>query len=92
MSPLRLLILGLLFYILYRLLIGGGKKLSSRKRRGESKPESSKGVNDVLVEDPLCHTLIPKGQAIQLYHNHQMLYFCSNKCCKKFLSEKGAEK
>ena len=92
LSPLRLLILALLFYILYRLLIGGGKILSSKKMQGKNKSAANLPVNDVLVEDPVCHTYIPKGQAVQLSHNQQILYFCSNKCCKMFLSEKGAGK
>jgi YHS domain-containing protein len=48
-------------------------------------------VQDVLVEDPVCHTYIPQGQAVELHHDHQMYYFCSNKCCEIFLKQKGAE-
>ena len=89
MTPLRLLIIGCLLYILYRLLTG------PRRNKGvETKQDTAgaeKPVQDVLVEDPVCHTLIPKGQAVRLHHENQMYYFCSNKCCEEFLKNRGAE-
>jgi YHS domain-containing protein len=71
------------------LIIGAGKKRVQRNKRNAA--ASGGTVQDVLVEDPVCHTFIPKGQAVQLHHETQMLYFCSNKCCEKFLKEKGVE-
>ena len=89
MTPLRLVIIGILLYILYRLLIGPKKK---QKEARENDPSSSEGaVQDVLAEDPVCHTYIPKGQAVQLHHDKKMYYFCSDKCCEMFLKKKGAE-
>jgi YHS domain-containing protein len=88
-TPLRLVIIGILLYILYRLLIGPKKK---RKEARENGPSSSEGaVQDVLAEDPVCHTYVPKGQAVQLHHDKKMYYFCSDKCCEMFLKKKGAE-
>ncbi len=89
MTPLRLIIIICLLYILYRLLIGPRRKKVYGKRQGSA--TSGGRVQDVLVEDPVCHTLIPKGQAVQLHHDKKMYYFCSNKCCETFLKEKGAE-
>ena len=89
MTPLRLVIIGILLYILYRLLIGPKKKQKEVQKNG---PASSEGaVQDVLAEDPVCHTYIPKGQAVQLHHDKKMYYFCSDKCCEMFLKKKGAE-
>ena len=88
MTPLRLLIIGCLLYILYKLLTGSYRKKVRGRQRGSS---SENKVQDVLVEDPVCHTYIPKGQAVQLHHNKQMYYFCSNECCERFLKKKGAE-
>lgn len=86
---LRLLILAVLFYLLYRLLVGGGKKKSGQKTVDE---KSSEQVCDVLVEDPVCHTLVPKGQTVRLQHDDQIYYFCSDACCSRFISEKGEQK
>ena len=88
MTPLRLIIIAGLLYILFRLLTGSKKKAKKVRQGGSS---GSGAIQDVLVEDPVCHTYIPKGQAVQLHHDHQMYYFCSNKCCETFLKEKGAE-
>jgi len=86
-TPLRILIIAFLLYILYRLLKGPRKKrVHGAKRAGGV---SGGAVQDVLVEDPVCHTYIPKGQAVRLYHDKQNYYFCSNKCCEIFLKEKG---
>ena len=87
MTPLRLLIICGLIYILYRLLTGKRKKRV--KKQGAS--VSGGAVQDVLVEDPVCHIFIPKRQAVQLHHDKKMYYFCSNKCCEMFLKIKGAE-
>ena len=89
MTPFRLIVIGFLLYVLYRLLVGSDKK----KFQGGKQSDGSSGgsIQDVLVEDPICHTYIPKGQAVRLHHNKQNYYFCSNKCCEKFLEKKGAE-
>ena len=89
MTPLRLVIIAILLYVLYRLLIGPLKKGTHAKKHDTAAPGGA--VQDVLVEDPVCHTYIPKGQAVQLHHDKKMYYFCSNKCCEMFLKEKGAE-
>jgi YHS domain-containing protein len=87
MSPLRLVILAILIYIGYRLLIGGRKK---EKKGREEKPiaDGTAAVSDVLVEDPVCHILVPKGQAIHLRHQGNMVYFCSEECCNKFIEKR----
>ena len=89
MTPLKLVILAILFYIGYRLLVGIGRKKSSNK---QSEEKSSPQVSDLLVEDPVCHTLVPQGQAVRLQHEKQIYYFCSEACCSRFLSEKGEGK
>jgi YHS domain-containing protein len=88
-TPVRLVVIGVLLYILYRLLVGPRKEKVSGKKSG---PASAGGaVQDVLVEDPVCHTFIHKGQAVELHHDKKMYYFCSEKCCENFLKQKGAE-
>jgi YHS domain-containing protein len=88
-TPVRLAIIGVLLYILYRLLVGPRKKREDARKNGPASQESA--VQDVLAEDPVCHTYIPKGQAVQLHHDKKMYYFCSDKCCEMFLKQKGAE-
>ncbi len=89
MNPLRLVIIGILLYILFKLLKGPKKKRGYFKKSTESSTKDA--VQDVLVEDPICHTYIPKEQAVKLHQDNNMYYFCSNKCCEMFIKQKGAE-
>lgn len=85
MHPFRILILGILVYILFRLFLGK-KKLF---KQGNKNSGSELAVHDVLVEDPVCHTYIPKGQAVVCNYRHNAFYFCSEKCRRTFLADKG---
>ena len=90
MSPLRLIILAILVYMGYRLLLGGRKK-EKWVRKERSTAAGSATVSDVLVEDPVCHVLVPRGQAVRLQHQGSMVYFCSEECCNAFIENKGKE-
>lgn len=93
MSPIRLVILALLIYIGY-LLIRGTKKTSagSQGRKADQENLDVGSSNDVLVEDPVCKKLVPKSQAISLTQRGETVYFCSEECCRIFVSQKGEEK
>ena len=77
MSLSRLIILALLAYLLYRLIFA---------RPGEKgQDESADRSHDVLVEDPICHTYVPEGQAITIRHQGAIVHFCSPKCRDQFV-------
>lgn len=78
MHPIRLLILAVLFYILYRLLFGGRKK----KAVPTKKPKIQ--VQDTLVEDPICHTYVPESQSLSVVQGGKTYYFCSQECLDTF--------
>jgi YHS domain-containing protein len=82
LSPLRILILAGLLYLLYRLLTGGKKRVG---KSGNSRLAS----HDVLVEDPVCKVCVPKKQAFSLDEDGKTTYFCSDECRKKFIASKG---
>ena len=81
MTPLRILILAVLLYIGYRLL---RSMLLQQFKKEESQKEKETKIEDVLVEDPVCKTLLPKKQAIRLRKDDKTYYFCSEKCCDEF--------
>jgi YHS domain-containing protein len=83
MTPLRLLILAVLFYIGWRLL----SKNFTRKRDNTNTLNNDSESQDVLVEDPVCHVLIPKHQALRLRKDGITYYFCSDRCCDQFTGE-----
>ncbi len=92
MAPLRIIILAILIYIGYRLLKNSFAKKSGPEKPANNEPGPSDRLTDVLVEDPVCSKLVPKEQAVQLDHNGEIYYFCSQECCNEFASEKGETK
>ena len=92
LSPLRIVIIAILFYIGYRLIVGGKGKKSPEPQPEKDGSSKEMPINDVLVEDPVCHKLIPKQQAVTHRHGDQTIYFCSEKCCTKFKSLQGESK
>ncbi len=78
----RLLIIFALFYIIFRLLT---RSVSSN--RGHVEPPPS---DDLLVEDPVCHTYVPQKDSESLQVNGTTYYFCSKECLQKFKTNQGA--
>ena len=77
MSLSRLIILALLAYLLYRLIF------ARPAEKGED--ASADRSHDVLVQDPVCHTYVPEGQAVTLKHQGATVHFCSAKCRDQFM-------
>ncbi len=40
---------------------------------------------DVLVQDPVCHTFIPRREALRAEKDGKVFFFCSEGCLKRFL-------
>jgi YHS domain-containing protein len=94
MSPQRLFLLAVLFYIVWRLLrnlIRDKIKQEADNRLRREAEQADKTVQDTLVEDPVCHTLIPKHQAVRLRQDGKTYYFCSDSCCDQFTGEPGGK-
>lgn len=88
MSPLRIIILVILFYIAYRLIRGKlPSSLTGRKSRPGTTPEMP--ASDTLEEDPVCKKLVPSRQAVQYEWQGRTIYFCSQECCNTFRSTQG---
>ena len=82
MHPIRILILAVLFYILYRLLFGGKKKGLGRSQKPTEIP-----AQDTLAEDPICHTYVPESQSLSVEKDGKTYYFCSKECLDKFTDQ-----
>ena len=91
MTPIRIAIIAILVYILYRLVVGPRKKPDETITPGGKGARSNVAIDDVLVKDPVCNTYIPQRQAVVLLHDRQKYYFCSDACRKSFLAEKEKE-
>jgi len=92
LAPIRIIILVILFYIAYRLIVGGAKKKKEPQKATEGEGAGRIPVSDVLEEDPVCKKLVPRQQAIQYQHLEKTYYFCSKKCCKIFRIQQGENK
>ena len=92
MSVLRLVVLGILFYVAWRILQGMfGKFSTTQKVHGKGRTGADTKVEDVLVEDPVCHKLVPKHQAVRCRVDKKTYYFCSETCCDKFTETQRKE-
>jgi YHS domain-containing protein len=89
LSPLRIIVLIILFYIAYRLIFSGRRSSAGTKSRSQA---SDIGLSDTLKEDPVCKKLVPSRQAIQLQWRGEKFYFCSQECCNIFRTNQGESK
>ncbi len=83
MGPIRLAIIAGLIYLIYRLLTKPAKGSCDKVSGG------SQVADDLLVEDPVCHTYVAQKNSESLQVKGKTYYFCSLECRQKF---KDAEK
>ena len=77
---LRLLIILVIIYLLYKMLKG---ILPSLKEKSVLSNQPLDVMED-LVEDPNCHTYVPKSNAYETSINGKRIYFCSRKCFMQY--------
>jgi YHS domain-containing protein len=87
----RLVIFGFLIYLVYRLAkwIILSPAIKGRDVPGRQVPAAP---GEDLVEDPSCHIYVPMSQAHKETIDGQDLYFCSEKCLEKYISEHSTKK
>jgi uncharacterized protein len=79
------LIIGYLLYLAVRkVALGLGLWPQAPLPRG-----NGKGAPDVLVQDPVCGTFIPRREALKTEKNGKVYFFCSEGCLKRFLQGGG---
>ena len=88
MRALLWLALGLIIYLLWRLIFPSPARISSSRRR-TAKGESSGGKRVIdagdMVKDPVCNTYIPMSNSIKENIGGQTYHFCSPECRDKFI-------
>jgi uncharacterized protein len=79
----QLLVLALVVALVYL-----AKALLGPRRRRSSVGDGQAGgaVTEELVQDPYCHTYLPRSQAIRRKIRGQERFFCSPGCLDKFLA------
>jgi len=94
MSPIKIVVIAILIYMGYRLFVSDwNKKKNNEEEISGGSDAANEKVEDVLVEDPVCHKLVPKKQAIRYKYKGKQgfLYFCSEECCNQFVSQTGEQ-
>ncbi|MGE5340449.1 MAG: hypothetical protein ACM3SY_03115 [Candidatus Omnitrophota bacterium] len=83
---LRLIILGVVVYVLYKILWKGDwfpSLFSKNPKRRETRPHS--GNVEAMKRDPVCGTFLLPRHAITVKSGRETHYFCSEECKQKFL-------
>ncbi len=74
------LILGYLFYyVVYKVAQSLGLWPQAPR------PLSKDREPDVLVQDPVCQTFIPRKEALKAEKDGKVYFFCSEGCLKRFM-------
>ena len=78
----RLLLIGLFFYLVYTLLTF---VLRSFAARPIQPPPEKSPLGEDMVRDPQCGTYVPRGDAVGKHIKGKQQYFCSEKCRDEFV-------
>jgi YHS domain-containing protein len=78
------LIIGLILgYLIYLVVKKVAKSLGLWPEA--PRPVAKKEEPDVLVQDPVCRTFIPRKEALKAERDGKAYFFCSEGCLKRFL-------
>ncbi|VBB47542.1 conserved hypothetical protein [uncultured Desulfatiglans sp.] len=81
----RILLLALLIYILYRFF----RKMIQPPAEKTQTYDASGGHVDEMVQDPFCGTYVPVRQAVKRSIGGKDHFFCSEACADRFEKEEG---
>lgn len=81
---LKLVIGIIVIYLLFKLFRKGFPQMGGK---GGSEEIRTAVAGEDLVEDPLCHTYVPIGDACRAQIDGKTLYFCSLQCLEQYKSE-----
>jgi YHS domain-containing protein len=85
---LKLILLGVVIYILYKLLWKGERVLffkpKWKTRQKQQRGRQPQAPLEEMKKDPVCGTYIPEHQAVKYRHGSETYYFCSEECKRKF--------
>ena len=81
----RFIILFIVGFVFYRAIRSWMLKNSSG--RGSVASKSSGEIDDVMVKDPYCKAYFPRRNGISLQKDGKELFFCSEECRDKYVSE-----
>ena len=84
----KVAIVALVCYVLYRLFMNDNKK----KAEKDAEKKKKRVASGEMVKDPVCGTYVEKDSAITVRNGEQTLSFCSYECRKKYIESVGEQK
>jgi len=81
----KLVIGVIVIYLLFRFFRKGFPQMGGKAGTAEIRTDVA---GEELVEDPLCHTYVPIGDACRTQIDGKTVYFCSPKCLEQYKSER----
>jgi YHS domain-containing protein len=81
----RLIIFGILAYLLYRIVKG---VFTPKARVNRVRAQD---VVDEMVQDPFCKTYVPRRDSVRRVIQGQEVLFCSDDCADKYESQKTGQ-
>ena len=79
----QLILLAWVIYILYRWLRRGTSPAPKPRTFEQSKDQWV----EEMVQDPVCGTWVPVGQAVSIAQGREKHHFCSPECRDKYLKD-----
>ncbi len=83
----RILLIGILLYLLYRLLKNVFTLPGGRESRRFRKAPSTERIKDEMVKDPVCQVYVPMREAVSKVIQGERHYFCSEECRNRFMEQ-----
>jgi YHS domain-containing protein len=83
----RFILFAAVIYILAKWL----RQSSPPQKKKQSFDHPGQTIEE-MVQDPVCGTYLPAGQAVTLTREKETLYFCSAECREKFLQPPGNDR
>jgi len=90
----KLLFYILLGYLIYRMLRGrfgrgpGGGQRGPAHDTGSGAAARHATRGEEMVQDPVCSSYVPMGDALKVRTRHGVVYFCGPECRDKFIADK----
>jgi uncharacterized protein len=82
---LRLVLLIVIIYILYKVLWKGDWFPSLFSNKSKRRGDHPQAALEEMKKDPVCGAYLPISQAVKYGKGHTTQYFCSEECKNKFL-------
>jgi YHS domain-containing protein len=71
-------------YIGFRLLKSWIVKHITFSQTGTNQPSGE--IDDIMIQDPVCHVYFPKKSGVHFKQNGKDLYFCSPECRQRYIT------